>query len=439
MPAPSTTSELIALIRRSGLVEDPQLDGFLADAHPDLTPGELLAGLIGDGTLTPFQADQLAQGRFRGFELGGYRLLDRIGTGGTSQVYLAEHVETGARAAVKVLAARLADDPVARERFVREANAAIALTHPNIVHVIAVDPDATFPFLVMEYIDGVSLQAAVARHGTFAAGTAAYCGRQVALGLQRAHEVGLVHRDIKPANLLVDRQGLVKVLDLGIVRHTEADDDLTRRMRQGERLILGTAEYLAPEQALNCSAVDTRADLYALGSTLYFLLAGHPPFPGGHPLEMVTRKLTVDPTPIDRLRPDVPAGLAGVIHKLLARDPADRFRTPVEAAIALTPFAHPAPGFPQRLFLDRATVVDEAGTPTEIPGVAVPRTAVVGSADEIELPADPTAVADVLPAEPPPTLATAVHRRLAPRLWPTAARLALLVLALAAAALMLRS
>ena len=96
MPAPSTTSDLIGLIRRSGLVEDPRLDGFLADAHPDLTQGELLAGLIGDGTLTPFQADQLAQGRFRGFELGGYRLLDRIGTGGMSQVYLAEHVQTGA-------------------------------------------------------------------------------------------------------------------------------------------------------------------------------------------------------------------------------------------------------------------------------------------------------------------------------------------------------
>ena len=95
MPTPSTTPDLIALIRRSGLIVDPQLDEFLSDAHPDLTPGELLAGLIGDGALTPFQADQLAQGRFRGFELGGYRLLDRIGTGGMSQVYLAEHVGTG--------------------------------------------------------------------------------------------------------------------------------------------------------------------------------------------------------------------------------------------------------------------------------------------------------------------------------------------------------
>jgi serine/threonine protein kinase len=257
----------------------------------------------------------------------------------------------------------------------------------------------------------------------------------VALGLQRAHEVGLVHRDVKPANLLVDRRGLVKVLDLGIARHTEADDDLTRRMGNGDRLILGTAEYLAPEQALNCSAVDTRADLYALGATLYFLLAGHPPFPDGNPLEKVTRKLTADPPPIGLLRPDVPAGLAAVVHKLLAREPDDRYRTPVEAAIALTPFAHPAPGFPQRLFLDRPTVVDEAGTPTEIPGLPAPRTAVVGSAEEIDLPTG----ADESHPEPPPTLATAVHRRPARRLWPSAARVALLVLAAAAAALIVRS
>jgi serine/threonine-protein kinase len=431
MPAPSNTSDLIALIRRSGLIRAPQLDAYLADVHPDLSPTDLLTGLIGDGALTPFQADQLARGRWQGFELGGYRLLDRIGTGGMSQVYLAEQVGSGARVAVKVLAARLADDPVAKERFVREARAAAALTHPNIVHVIAVDTDAAFPFLVMEYIDGVSLQAAVARHGTFAAGTAAYCGRQVALGLQRAFEVGLVHRDIKPANLLVDRKGLVKILDLGIVRSISTGDDLTWRMGQGDRLILGTAEYLAPEQALDCSAVDTRADLYALGATLYFLLAGHPPFPDGSPVEKVTRKLTADPPPIQLLRPDVPPGLAAVIHRLLARDPADRFRTPLEAAIALTPYAHPDPGFPQRLFVDRPTVVDESGTPTEIPVPVELRSA--------DAEASPTGPIVALVQEPPPTLATMVHRPPAPRPWATAARVALIVLAAAAAVFVLRS
>ncbi len=382
MPAPAALPELVALIRRSGLVENPRLDELLA-SRPGLSPTELLAGLVAGGDLTPFQADQLAQGRWKGFEVGDYRVLDRIGTGGMSQVYLAEHATRGTRVAIKVLAARLADDPVAKERFLREARAAVALTHPNIVHVVEVDTDAPFPFLVMEYIDGVSLQAAVARHGAFPAGTAAYCGRQVALGLQRAFEVGLVHRDVKPANVLVDRNGLVKLLDLGIVREVAAENDLTRRMGL-EKLILGTAEYLAPEQALNCSAVDTRADIYALGGTLYFLLSGHPPFPDGTPLEKVARKLAADPTPIDRLRPDVPPGLAAAIHTMLARNPADRFRTPLEAAVALSPFAHPATGFPHGLFAPtRPTLADESGSATaDHPSAAPPgpATAVLGSA-----------------------------------------------------------
>src|SRR5262249_19788405 len=153
--------DLIALIRRSRLVEDDRLDGFLAASGDRMSPAALLTELVADGSLTPFQADQLAQGRWKGFEVGGYRLLDRIGTGGMSHVYLAQHCTRRVKVAVKVLTARLAADPLAKARFVREARAAAALTHPNIVHVIEVDTEAPFPFLVMEYIEGISLQAAV--------------------------------------------------------------------------------------------------------------------------------------------------------------------------------------------------------------------------------------------------------------------------------------
>jgi serine/threonine protein kinase len=214
----------------------------------------------------------------------------------------------------------------------------------------------------MEYIDGISLQAAVARHGTFSSGNAAFCARQVALGLQRTHEVGLVHRDIKPANVLIDRTGLAKILDMGIVR-VQSERHLTRRL--GEKTILGTADYLAPEQAVNSSDVDTRADLYALGATLYFLLAGHPPFPDCTTFEKILRKQKDDPPPIHQLRPDVPPGLSVVIAQLLARNPADRFSTPQAAAVALHPFALPDDRFPACLFAPtRATLDDLSGTPT---------------------------------------------------------------------------
>jgi serine/threonine-protein kinase len=361
MPKPATLPDLADVIRRSRLVDDPRLDRALADVSGENgRPSQLLKRLIADGHLTRFQADQLAEGRWRGFSIGGYTLLDRLGGGGMGQVYLAEHVARGRPVAIKMLTAELVDDDVARRRFAREARAAVALAHPNIVCVYDFDLDADPPFLVMEYIDGVSLQAAVSWAGTFSAGSAAYCGREVALGLQGAAAVGLVHRDIKPANVLVDRRGRVKILDLGVVR--VADE---RSLNLTLRTVLGTADYLAPEQARDSSAVDARADLYALGGTLYFLLTGHPPFPSGTQTEKISRKQTTDPPLITDFRPDLPAGLVEVIHRLLARDPADRYQTPQAAAEALAPFATPDSRFPGNLFAaDRSTVTDLEGEPT---------------------------------------------------------------------------
>jgi serine/threonine-protein kinase len=231
--------------------------------------------------------------------------------------------------------------------------------------VLDIHPDGEPPYLVMEYVDGVSLQAAVARAGPFTAGAAAFCGRQAALGLQRIASAGLVHRDVKPANLLVDRLGLVKILDLGIVR-VEGEESLT--LIDPARGVLGTADYLSPEQAADSSRVDARADLYALGGTLYFLLAGHPPFPDGTSADKLALKAVADPPRIDRLRPDIPAALADVVHRLLARDPAGRYPTPLAAAEALTPFADPGPNFPAPLFAvrPRTTVMDMEGMATPI-------------------------------------------------------------------------
>jgi serine/threonine-protein kinase len=395
MPTPATALELLDLIRRSRVVDEVRLARFLSGERGNPAPPQLLSRLVAAGLLTSFQADLLAQGKWRGFALGCYRVLDRVGTGGMSQVFLAEHATLRQRVAVKVLNAPVAGDPLVRERFIREARVAASLAHPNIVRVLDVDPDAPAPFLVMEYIDGTSLQAAVARHGTFDAGAVAYCGRQIALGLQQTSDAGLVHRDIKPANVLVDRRGVVKILDLGVVRVVESADALTRRV--GEKLLLGTADYVAPEQAADCSAVDSRADVYALGGTLYFLLAGHPPFPEGSAIEKVARKQAADPTPLRQLRPDVPAKLAAVIHRMLARDPAERFASPSQAAAALAPFARPEADFPARLFAEQAAPpADISGDSTEVPSRSPE-----GAATDV-IPVKPATVADFcLDAEPP--------------------------------------
>lgn len=365
MPTPATLRDLVKIIHGSRLIDEAKLVSFLRtlrDAKVGrVTQADLLSRLVTAGHLTPFQAGQLAVGKWRGLVIGSYRLQTKIGSGGMGQVYLAHHQTTGRPVAIKVLNARLGRDLAARVRFTREAQAAASMTHPNIVRVIDVDADATPPFLVMEYIDGLSLQAAVATHGTLSVGWTAHCGHQIAQGLQVAHEFHLVHRDIKPANVLVDQSGQVKILDLGIA--LIGNEEVTTTT--SERLILGTADYLAPEQARDSQAVDTRADLYALGGTLYFLLTGQPPFPDGNAQTKLARKQAADPIAVERLRPDVPHDFAAVVHTLLARKLTERYQTPTEAVEALAPFVAPETSWLAKLFSStRTTVSDQAHSPT---------------------------------------------------------------------------
>jgi serine/threonine protein kinase len=332
MPAPTSTAEFATLVRKSRLIADDELDPLLAAATG---PADLAKKLQDTGLLTPFQADQLLRGRHKGFVLGKYRLLDRIGMGGMGQVYLAEHMAMRRRVAVKVLPPDRSGNPFARERFLREARAAAAVEHPNLVRVYDIEHDGEVFFLVMEYIDGVSLHDLVARRGPLAPERAAHYLAQVASGLAALHERALVHRDIKPANLLLDRAGVVRVLDLGLVRSQLDDDELTRQ--EGAKVI-GTADYLAPEQALHCSKVDARADVYGLGGTAYYLLAGTPPFTA----EKVSQKLIAhqvqEARPVHHARPGVPPGLSAVVQKMLAKKPEDRFQSAAEVLAALRPW-----------------------------------------------------------------------------------------------------
>src|SRR5581483_3841422 len=221
MPAPVTSEEFLALIEKSGVLEPQRLEAQLeqlrtATATLPAEPKELASLLVGQGALTYFQADQLLQGKWRGFTVGKYQILERLGAGGMGVVYLGEHKLLRRRVAIKVLPVTLAQDPWFLESFYREAQAVAALDHPNIVHAHDVDCDGHLHFLVMEFVDGSNLQAIVSKHGPMQTLRVAHYIRQAVLGLEHAHQIGLVHRDIKPGNILLDRSGTIKILDMGL-------------------------------------------------------------------------------------------------------------------------------------------------------------------------------------------------------------------------------
>jgi serine/threonine protein kinase len=340
MPVPATVPEFVDVVRRSGLVEDgrlqPELDR-LAAAEP-VNIDLVAVALVRAGLLTKFQARQLKLGRYKRFMIANkYRLLELIGVGGMGAVYLCEHVFMRRLVALKVLPLEKLADPSNLERFYREARAVAALDHPNIVRAYDIDKADGLHFLVMEYVDGASLQEIVARFGPLDPVRAANYIAQAAVGMQHGHALGMVHRDIKPGNLLLDRTGTVKLLDMGLARFFhDKTDNLTAKY--DDNCVLGTADYLAPEQALS-NEVDIRADLYALGGTLYFLLTGQPPVPDGTIAFKLMFHQQDQPKPVTAFRSDVPAGLLAVLEKLMRKKPGERYQLPIEVAEALAPWA----------------------------------------------------------------------------------------------------
>lgn len=340
-PSNSSSEAFLSLLRKSQLIEPAKLDEAIASLGDpsNADPKDIAQAFINVGLLTRFQVRLLLQGKWRGFFIAGkYRLLDMIGEGGMGKVYLCEHKRMQRLVAIKVLPVRLANDEAARERFDREARAIASLNHMNIVQAYDIDSNDGMHYIVMEFVDGVSLQALVALRGPLPVSRAVNYLGQAAEGLQHGHEMGLVHRDIKPANLLLSRDGTIKVLDYGLARFFDnRGDDFTRR-HEGNSII-GTADYLAPEQAIDCSDVDVRADLYALGCTAYYLLTGQPPF--GRDIPTHTKLLmhqSKDPATMRELRPDLDPALCEVIRKMIVKDPAQRFQQPREVVEALQPW-----------------------------------------------------------------------------------------------------
>jgi formylglycine-generating enzyme required for sulfatase activity/tRNA A-37 threonylcarbamoyl transferase component Bud32 len=337
MPIASTTSLLDAL-RQHWLLDVKQLEDLKAiqRSYPD--PKAFARKLIQQGWLTLYQANQLLNGKGQELVLGSYILLDRLGEGGMGQVFKARHRNLGRITAIKLIRKESLHDPHISKRFQREVQAAAQLNHPNIVHAYDADEVRGALLLAMEYIEGAQdLAQVVKKRGPLPVGTACEYIRQAALGLQHAYERGMVHRDIKPANLLLTADGhLVKLLDMGLARldYISTDGDKSSTMTQ-EGLIMGTLDYIAPEQAVDSHTVDIRADLYSLGCTFYYLLAGRVPFPGGAMTEKLIKHQLHEPQPLATFRAEVPAKVVAVVRKLMAKNPGDRYQTPADVAAGL--------------------------------------------------------------------------------------------------------
>lgn len=323
----------VVVLKRSGLLSPERLQQVVAEfsaSHPNAEGQQFAADLVRTGDLTDWQVDKLLKGRHKGFFLGKYKLLKIIGKGGMSSVYLAEHVLMKRRCAIKVLPWKMVADSSFLQRFYREAQLVAQLDHPHIVRAYDVDHEKEgnidIHFLVMEYVSGRNLYEVVSVDGPLSCRLAMDYLRQGCEGLAYAHRVGMVHRDIKPGNFIVTDEGVVKLMDLGLARLSETAEDNSLTVAHDEK-VLGTADYLAPEQAVDSHSVDARADLYSLGCTLYFMLTGEPPFNEGTLTQRLLAHQTKQPPAIESKRSDVPASLAQILRKLMEKDPDQRYQT----------------------------------------------------------------------------------------------------------------
>jgi serine/threonine protein kinase len=297
----------------------------------DEDPKSVARRLVKSGQLTVWQAGQLLAGR-HALHIGKYKLLDQLGSGTLSRVYLAEHVQMGRRVVIKALARRHAGNPDAVERFLAEARSLASLDHRNLVHVYDVDSANDQNFLVMEYVEGRDLERVVEDDRPVPYARIADYVRQAAEGLSHAHSSGQVHLAVKPSNILVDDEGSVKVLGTGVAQLADlsgAGD------ANGEDKTARNVDFIAPEQTQAGSKVDHRADIYSLGCTFYFLLAGHPPFPKGTDAQKIDQHQKAEPRSILYERPDAPRSLVKICQKMTAKAAADRYASARAVAQAL--------------------------------------------------------------------------------------------------------
>lgn len=337
------TTLVLELLRVKGCLDAERL-GELAvylEQHPPFESPQMLGKyLVQQGWLTVYQCNQLFQGSGSSLMIGPYRILEAVGAGGGSQIFKAEHAQTKQIVALKVLRSDRLAEAEHVSRFQREFQVITHLSHPNIVRACSADFDGPVRYLALEFEDGTDLAQLVTLQGPLPVVQTCEYLRQVALGLQHIHEAGLVHRDIKPSNLMIaGRDGRVKILDLGIARL--CSDSLLRNEAEdltAPNAMIGSPDYLAPEQARDSRTADIRADIYSLGCTGYFALTGEVPFPNKSLMQKLLQHQREAPPSATLRQPEVPHELDVILQKMMAKQPDDRYRTPAEVVAALEPF-----------------------------------------------------------------------------------------------------
>ena len=328
----------------SGLLSQADLRAFLNNLPAAKRPSDatgLANLLVRSGKLTEYQARQLMQGKTKSLAFGNYVVFDKIGEGGMGVVLKARHRRMDRIVAVKVLPEKALKSPDAIDRFYREVKAAARLSHPNVVAAYDADEHDGTHYFVMEYVEGQDLASLSHERGPLPVTEALDYVLQAARGLEYAHAQGIVHRDIKPGNLLVDNSGTVKVLDMGLARFEFADDDSAPLTHSGQ--VMGTGNYMAPEQAEDTHHADHRADIYSLGCTLYRLLTNKAMYSGDTLVQILLAHRDQSIPSLRNERPDTPEQLDYVYQKMVAKRPQDRYQSASEAITALERCLQTAP------------------------------------------------------------------------------------------------
>lgn len=339
----TTLDELVANVAKSGLVSRPDLDralNRLGTTPASDAPLQFVKLLIGQNSLTTYQARKLLGGATRGFFLGGYKILRPLGEGGMGKVYLAESSTDRRRVAIKVLPPKkAAEEERALQRFIREMDLSRRVNHPNIARTLDVGQEGGVYFMIMEYVQGQSLYEVVKREGggPLRVPDASKFFLKVLDGLEAAHKVGLIHRDLKPSNIMVTPEGDARILDMGLAKAMGEESILTR-----PNVVIGTLDYASPEQLGDAAKANEKSDLYSIGCTLYFTLAGRPPFEGGDVVNKIYKQRMEDPKPLESVVDGVPSSFAAIVRKLMAKNPNDRYQSVAELRVDLARWTDPA-------------------------------------------------------------------------------------------------